>query len=534
MGMHGAAASAHPLASLAGLRMLMDGGNAVDAAVAIAAALNVCEPFMSGAGGVGLMLLHLADDGETKMLDFSGRAPKAASPEEFTPETQERGIRAPLVPGNLGGWLEALEKHGTMSREKVFGPAIEYADGGFPLTNFGHEIFDSCAPLLRKCPNATAAYLINGEAPAPGQMLRQPDLANTYRLLVKEGASAFYEGEIAQTIASFSQEEDGLITLEDLNESKPTWRDVITTEYRGYTVTTAPPNCEGFQMLEALNILEEFDLAGMGHNSAEYIHLIAEAFKIAVTDRIIYCGDPKFIDIPVDGLISKAYAAERRKLINLDRANVVMGERWEKEIPQGAMTAGNPLEHIPGMTTHFAAVDSDGNVASITQTLGGGFGCGRVVPGTGLTLNNGINWMEVDPACDTPNLIEGGRQWSQPMAPLQVYKDGKFCLSVSTPGSYGILQTTLQMMLNHLEFGASIQEAIEAPRIRTWGSTVLSVEDRIAAEVRDELAELGHEIELLPAYSAKHGGGQGVTVDLDSGARTGGADPRRDGVAIAF
>ncbi len=534
MGTRGVVASAHPLASLAGLRILMEGGNAIDAAVAVASSLNVCEPFMSGAGGIGLMIVHRPGLGETRLLNFSGCAPNAATPDKFTRESQSSGIRAPLVPGNLGGWLKAHGDCGSMSLEQVFGPAIEYAEGGFPLTHFGHSVFSGSESLLRKCPNATASYLIEGNAPRPGEILRQPDLANTYRLLAREGANAFYEGEIAEAIADFCKAEGGLITLKDLQDYKPYWQEVITTDYRGLTVATAPPNSEGFQILQSLNLLEGFELGSLEQNSAEYIHTVAEAIKIAVADRIRYCGDPKNTDVPIDGLLSKDYAAERRKLMRPGEANIVTGERWQKEIPEGAITAGNPREFLPGMTTHFSVVDAEGNAVSCTQTLGAGFGSGRVVPGTGLALNNGINWMEIDPACDTPNLVEPGKQWSQPMAPMQVYRDGKFYLSVSTPGSYGILQTTLQMLLNIVEFGANIQEAIEAPRFRCWGGTTLTMENRITPQIRDTLAGFGHDIDVLPAWSVSVGGGQGVMVEPNGEARLGGADPRRDGYAVAW
>jgi gamma-glutamyltranspeptidase/glutathione hydrolase len=512
----------------------MDGGNAVDAVVAVAAALNVCEPFMSGVAGVGVMLIHMAETGETRALDFSGRVPLGATPDMFTPETQQRGILSPLVPGNLGGWLAALDAYGSKSRGDVFSPAIEYAEGGFPISYFAHGVFSSAEQQLGQCPHAAAAYLSNGHAPAPGEVLRQPDLARTFRAIVEEGAAAFYQGEIARAIADFCAEEGGLITLKDLEDYKPSWQDIITTEYRGYTVTTAPPRFEGFQMLETLNILEAYDLKGMAHNAPETIHLIAEAIKIAVADRIRYCGDPDLSDVPVQGLISKEFAAERRKLINPDRANAVAGERWMKEIPEGAITAGNPREYLSGLTTHFSAVDPAGNVASVSQTLGSAFGSARMVKGTGVTLNNGVNWVEIDPACDTPNRLEGGMRPSIPIAPLQLFRDRKFFLSIGTPGSYGLLQTTVQMLLNVLEFGANLQEAIEAPRFRCWAGTTIELEGRIPVQVRERLAAMGHDVQVLPLYSRVVGGGQGAMVHPVSGARMGGADPRRDGYAIGF
>ncbi|MCS6862004.1 MAG: gamma-glutamyltransferase [Abditibacteriales bacterium] len=534
MGTRGMVASAHALASLAGLKMLMDGGNAVDAAVATAAALNVVEPFMSGMGGVGIMLFHQAKNGVTQTLNFGGRAPDAARPELFDAQSKQVGIRAPMVPGNLAGWLEALEKHGTMSREKVFTPAIEYAERGVPMTHFGHRIWEDNAAKLRQCPYAAATYLIDGRVPAPGEILRQPDLARTFRKIVEQGKGVFYEGEIAHAIADFCAAEGGLIALKDLRDYQPVWQDVIATDYRGYTVCTAPPNSEGFQMLETLNILEAFDLASMPHNSAEYLHLLIEAVKIAAADRIAYAGDPDWCDVPIAGLLSKAYAAERRKLINRKKANVVAGERWVKDVPEGAIKAGNAREYLPKGTTHFCIVDAEGNAVSITQTLGGGFGCGRVVPGTGIALNNGINWMEIDPACDTPNLIAGGKRAAWCLSPMQVFRDGKLFLAIGTPGSYGILHTTLQMFLNIVEFGANVQEAIEAPRVRIYGGTNVEMEERIPADVRDALTQMGHTIHLLPAWSPVVGGGHGIMVHPISGAYLGGADPRRDGCAMGW
>lgn len=534
MGTRGMVASAHSLASLAGLRMLMDGGNAVDAAVATAAALNVVEPFMSGLGGIGIMLFHQARSGVTRTLNFGGRTPYAAQPELFNEKTKQVGLLAPMVPGNLAGWLEALEKYGTMSREKVFTPAIEYAERGVPMTHFGYAVWQSNAAKLRQCPHAAATYLTGGEVPAPGEIVRQPDLARTFRKIVEQGRAVFYEGEIARAIADFCTAEGGLISLKDLRDYQPVWQDVISTDYRGYTVCTAPPNSEGFQMLETLNILEAFDIASLRHNSAEYLHLLIEAVKIAATDRIAFAGDPDLFDVPIAGLLSKEFAAERRKLINLKKANVVAGERWVKDAPADAITAGKAREYFPKGTTHFCVVDGEGNAVSITQTLGGGFGCGRVVPGTGIALNNGINWMEIDPACNTPNLVAGGKRAAWCLAPMQVFRDGQLRLAIGTPGSYGILHTTLQMFLNVIEFGANVQEAIEAPRVRVYGGTNVEAEERIPADVRDALTQKGHTIHLLPAWSPIVGGGHGIMVHPTSGALMGGADPRRDGYAVGW
>jgi|YNPNPStandDraft_1061719.scaffolds.fasta_scaffold22874_2 gamma-glutamyltranspeptidase/glutathione hydrolase len=534
MGTRGVVAAAHPLAALAGVQMLQQGGNAIDAAVATAAALNVVEPFMSGLGGFGFLLFYEAATGRVRALNFSGYAPAAARPGMHTPETQATGPLAPLVPGNPAGWLTALESYGTLSRADVFAPAIGYAEEGFPLTHFGHRMFALNAPKLNLFPESARVYLRDGAAPPPGAVLRQPDLAKTFRQIVEGGAEAFYRGPLAAAIVAFCERHGGLITAEDLADYAPEWQEPLRSTYRGCEVVTMPPNSSGFQILETLNLLEGFEVKELGHNTAPYIHLLAEAMKLAVADRIAYGTDPKFTPLPLEGLLSKEYAAERRKRINLHRAAPVEGERWNKTPPPGAVAPGQPELCTPGMTTHFAVIDAAGNVVSVTQTLGSGFGCGCVVDGTGLALNNGIRWFETDPDCPTPNLIAPRKRLEMPMAPTQVYRDGRFWFSVSTPGSYGILQTTTQMLLNILEFGATLQQAIEAPRFKTLVGTQLGIEERLPVEVCEGLQARGHELVLLEPWSIDVGGAQGVMQDPASGARMGGGDPRRDGYAIAF
>ena len=523
-GRKSAVASAHPLASLAGLRMLERGGNAIDAAVAVAVALSVVEPYMSGPGGVGFLLLHLAD-GQAKVLNFSGHAPAAAKAERFTPETQERGPRSCLVPGCVAGWLEALERHGALPAKTVFSGAIELADEGFPLHPFNVMMMQSVRPRLD-----AHGLEVYGAPPRMGGVLRQPDLARSLRRIADHGRDEFYRGDLGRAIADHLENQDGFLSREDLAGYQPAWESPLSVDYRGLTIRTCPPNNEGFQILQTLKILEGFDLASVGHNTAEYVHLLSEAVKLSVADRIQWGGDPRFRPVPIDRLLSDDYIAGRRGRIDQHRASRSEGERWRGPREMGAVAPG-PLD---GMTTHLAAVDAAGNVASITQSLGAGFGSGVVVPGTGIALNNFAYWCEVDPRCPTPNLIEPGKRWSSCMAPLHVLRDDRFWFSVSTPGSYGILQTALQMALNVIEFGADLQAAIEAPRFRVWEETRMQMEGRFGEAMREELAARGHALEMLGDYSMLVGGGQGVMIDPVSSARLAGADPRRDGYALAF
>ncbi|HLJ11202.1 MAG TPA: gamma-glutamyltransferase [Planctomycetaceae bacterium] len=525
-GLDGAVASAHPLASAAGIDVLKSGGHAVDAVVTMAVALGVVEPYMSGVGGVGFLLVH-DTKGTTRVLNFCGNTPARGTPDQFTNDTKERGIRAPLIPGNPAGWFEALRAYGTMPASRIFAPAIEYAERGFPLHPFNVELIRNSLPRLN--PAGLATF---GNLPLRiGAILKQPELGRTLRRLAEGGADYFYRGELAERIDRFMREEGGLITRDDLAGYRPDWESPIDVSYRGLTVKTCPPNNEGFQILQTLKLLEAFDLSSLGHNSADYIHLVSEAVKLAVADRIRWAGDPKFSPVPLDRLLSDRYIAERRKLIDRERASRSEGERWRSAAGPEIVRPGS----IDGLTTHLAAVDAQGNVASITQSLGNGFGSGMFVPQTGVALNSFAHWCEIDPACPTPNVIAPGKRWAACMAPVHVFRDqGKFWFSIATPGSYGILHTTLQMLLNVVEFGADCQAAIEAPRFRLWEETRMQIETRVRPDVLAELDRRGHRLELLGDFNYVVGGGQSVMIDPQTGARLAGADPRRDGYALAY
>ena len=528
----GMVASAHYEASLAGLRMFLQGGNAVDAAVAAAAALNVVEPFMSGLGGIGFLLISRNHGQERRVLNFSGAVPGRGVPEAFTPENHSVGVRCPLVPGNPHGWLTMLDTYGTLPRSTVLAPTIELAERGIVISQSDSRYYEVSADRLAQFPTSKAAYMPNGNSLQPGEILKQPDLARSFRILAEEGLDGFYRGSIAQEIDRFMKETDGLIAAEDLEAYQPDWETPISTTYKGYEVVTTGPNSNAFQVLETLNILEEFDLRSLGHNSSEYIHLVSEAIKIAVPDRIAYGGDPKHMEVPVAGLLTKEYAKERRSYINHKRASTVIGERYTENPPSDAITAGAPSVYTSGETTHFSAADSDGTVATITQTLGAGFGCGVVAGSTGFLLNNNIDLMDITSGSDSRLLVKPGKRPGSNMAPIQVFKDGRFILSIGTPGSYGIPQTTTQMILNVLEFGMNVQEAIEAARFRVMTGVTINMEARVSPQAREGLADRGHDIGLLGEWGMEVGGGHAIAADPSTGILMGGADPRRDGYAL--
>mgnify|MGYP006139357815 CR=1 FL=1 len=529
-GCRGMVASGHPLASLAGLRILMQGGNAIDAAVAIAAALNVAEPYMSGIGGVGYMHIYSARDKEHKVLDYVGLTPAATDIALYDDDKRDRGPLSHLVPGACGGWLEALARYGSMDAAAVFAPAIEYAEQGVALTVKNHEFFAGNAADLHRFGTGVETYLIDGKAPAPGQILVQKDLAETFRRVAADGADAFYRGELAERIVRSVQESGGLLTAVDLQNFQTAWLDPAQISYRDYQIFAPAPPCQAVQYLQTLKIMEGFDVAAMGHNSAETLHRFIETTKLCMADRAEYAA---LANAPTQGLLSEEYAAERRVLIT-ERAQYTSGERYTAQKAAGEVLPGQP----PGWmkdecTTHFDAIDAAGNAVSCTQSLGSGFGSAMVVPGTGIALNNFMRWFDLEPT--SPNAIGPNKKNEMCLSPAQVWDEHGLRLLIGTPGGHGILQTTPQMIMNVLDHDMNVQAAIEAARLKTGqpGYTV-DAETRIAPEVFAELEKRGHQFNLLGDWSAGVGGGQGIMVDCESGAFMGGADPRRDGYALGW
>ena len=522
-GTRGMATSAHPLASLAGARMLLAGGNAFDAAVAVASTLNVVEPYMSGIAGNGYMLIYSAKEKTHRVIDYLGTAPYAATLDVYpTLESQQVGIRAGMVPGGCGGWLALLDRYGSMDRADIFAPAIESAENGYAVTVKNAEFIAGARPYFSE--RAEEVIASRGRTPHPGEVLVQKDLAQTFRTVAEGGAEAFYRGEIAKEIVRFSEETDGLITEKDLADFEVEWQEPISVTYKDYEVYCPPPPCSGFQYLETLNILENDALGELGHNTPEYLHLLIEAIKLASADRAEYAPRP---NPPIERLLSKDYAQAQRERIG-EQAAVSGGERWSKDKLPGEIIANDWTTEC---TTHFDTADAEGNIVAVTQSLGQPFGSGVILGSTGMFLNNFMNWFDRIP--ESPNAVGPHKRIEMCMSPCQVWKGGNPFAAIGTPGSHGILQTTLQMVLNLIEHGMNVQAAIEAPRIRLVNpGTHVSMEGRIPAAVRAALEARGHEVEVLPDWTATVGGGHGIAFDPEEGSFMGGADPRRDGYAI--
>jgi gamma-glutamyltranspeptidase / glutathione hydrolase len=530
IGTNGVVSAAHGLAATAGLRILMEGGNAVDGAIATAAALSVVEPFMSGlGGGGGFMLIHEGKTGTIHGLDYIGLTPRAADPSAFSSvEAVADDVRSSTAPGILGGWLAALERFGTMDRATVFRPAIELAERGWPISPFAARQLAENERRLARFPSSAVAYLPNGRVPRVGEIVPQRNLAGTYRALVEGGAEAFYRGEIGRRIVRSVQEAGGWLTEEDLAGFEPRWVEPVGIDFRGRKIHSVPPPSTGFQYLETLKILEGFDLAELGHNSADYLHVVLEAIKLASADRTRWARGGA---ATIRALLSDEYAAERSKLIDRGRATPSEGERYLAN-KTNEVAPGDPSRYVRDHTTHFEVADRWGNVVATTQSNGGLFGNGFVAGDTGIPMNNFLFWTDLDP--DSPNYMRAGAQRESGMSPCIVTQGGRPILGIGTPGSFGILQTTPQMLLNHLLFGLNVQAAIEAPRVRAFERTLVDVESRIPAETRAELIARGHEVRALEPFSWKVGGGHGVAIAPESGVLTGGADPRRDGQSVAF
>ena len=526
-GREGMVSSAHPLATTAGFRTLMEGGNAIDAAIAVATTIGTTEIGMSGVGGVGWLQIYHAPTDTHICLDYQGMSPLAAERDVFAgPEEMMLGMKASMVPGSVAGWCAALERFGTMSRAEVFKYAIDICEHGHGLTVRAVELIHHAESFFRPYPSSVDFFCHEGELPRAGSLHRQTDLAETLRVLAEGGADAFYHGPIGEKIVAFYEANGGLITQDDLDALEVRWVDPIGIRYRDYEVFGPPPPSSAVQWLQTLKLLEGFDLAAMGHNSVEHLHTLLEAERLAIADRIQYNVQP---DCPVDVLLSEEYLAERRALMNPDRASSSVGERFARSMAFGLVRPGDVMKRES--TTHFNVADAEGSFVSGTQSLGG-FGSGVVVPGTGILMNDFMYWFDLD--ADSPNVVAPRKKNEMCLSPGMIWRDGKVFACIGTPGSHGIMETTPQFMSNMMDFGMSVQAAIEAPRVRPQQATVVAAEGRISAEVLAGLEAKGNVIQRMPDYHMFFGGAQGIMVDPDSGVLTGGADPRRDGYAMGW
>ena len=516
MAANGMVVSSQPLATQAGLEILKRGGNAIDATVAMAAVLNVAEPMSTGIGGDAFILLYLAKGGELKALNASGRAPYAATLDYFRERKIKKipdyGMLPVTVPGALDGWATVSEKYGTMSLRDLLQPAIQYAEDGFPVSEKTAREWAKSKSKLSAHPNSAANYLIDGRAPRPGEIFRQKKLAASLRKIAEHGKELFYGGELTEEIVSFSQKNDGLLSVKDFRDHTSTWVEPIHTSYRGYEVYEMPPNTQGTTVLQMLNMLEGFDPAVLGYNTASYLHLLIEIKKLAFEDRDCYLADPERAPVPVDRLLDKSYAAERRKLIRPNRAN--------KYKPG--------LKALSGDTQVFCAVDREGNAVSFINSLFEGFGCGLVGGETGIMLQNRGKLFSLDPS--HPNCVAPHKRSAHTIMPAMVFKEKMPFLIFGVTGAHMQPQGQVQVLANIVDFGMTIQEAMEAPRVNHLEGFRVAVEAGIGEKARATLRRKGHKV----IDQANFGGGQGILIHPEYGTLMGGSDPRKDGCALGF
>jgi len=521
MGRGGMVASSQQLATLAGYTILRKGGNAVDACVAMISTLNVVEPHSVGLGGDAFALIYRARQHDIVGMNASGRAPYGAGRNWFYDRGMkaipEHGILSITVPGALHGWAQAVERYGNLKLADVFDEAIGYAENGFPVTEVIAGEWKNMEPALRSREGTSKTFLINGQAPRPGQVFCNKGLARVYRKIAGEGIETLYGGEIGRAIVDFSRKNDGLLSMKDLEDHTTTWVKPLSTDYRGYTVYELPPNGQGLTALEMLNILEGFNIGRLGHNSAEHLHCLIEAKKIAFADRDCYVSDPEFEKIPVDTLLSKEYAGECAKKID---PNKVM------EPPAPSACAGR------SDTVFVAAVDQEGNAVSFISSIYEPFGSMMVVDGTGIVLQNRGKSFTLNP--EHPNRIEPHKRPMHTIIPGMVFKDGRFLMSFGVMGGDMQPQGHAQFLINVIDFKMNLQEAVDAPRARHMQDREVYLEEGISGKTASALREKGHRIVRVSPPINQVGGGQAIYLDRGQGVLLGASDRRKDGLALGY
>ncbi|MBN2245786.1 MAG: gamma-glutamyltransferase [Candidatus Aminicenantes bacterium] len=529
---NGIVAAAHPTAAEAGLNILKKGGNAVDAAIATAFSLNVVEPFASGIGGGGFMVLYLAQEKKITTINFREKAPIKASPDmyiqdgETNQELRTNHGLAVAVPGALAGWDYALKKYGTMSLNEVIQPAIETAETGYMVSQTFSQINKDEYEKILLTAGENSCYLNHGFPYEQGDTFKNPELAATFRIIAKQGIKEFYHGDLAQKIVAMVTAKGGVLDLNDLKAYATMEQQPLKGTYRDYILyTVRPPASGGLHIIQLLNILKKWPLEKWGHNSPEYIHHFTEALRFIFADRERYLGDPAFVDVPVDLLISEEYGANIAAGIDPNR---IKGEYPFTEIKEEI--------HKKENTTHLCVVDRDGNIVSMTQSINHFFGSGIVPQGCGFILNNHMD--DFSSRTDSVNAPRPEHRPVSSMGPLILFKESSPILVLGSPGGTRIFSSLTQIIVNVVDFNMDLDEAIEAPRFFSYSirgkERPVSVESRIPAAVLSALEKLGNKIQIRKDYDTYFGGAQGIMFLEKQRLLQGGADSRRDGYAAGY
>jgi len=529
-GRNGVVATAKPEASQVGIDILRRGGNAVDAAVAAGFAIGVLEPNTSGLGGGGFMVIKLVSMAEPVIIDFREMAPAAATPNMFLgangrviPNSHVVGGLASGTPGDVAGLLYALEHYGSgkLTRQQIMQPAINYAENGYVVTENFSGIIMGELEKINSFPATAAIYTDDGLPWEAGSILKNPDLANTLRLISAGGADAFYRGPLAEKIAQAVQDAGGIITVEDLANYEVKVRAPITGTYRGYTIITMPPpSSGGAALLQILNMLENMDSSALEYGTTQSVHAWLQAFRLSFADRSQFMGDSDFVQVPLAGLTSKDYARTRFARFNPNTAML-------------SATAGDPSRYESGSTTSFSVMDRAGNMVTVTKTINYFFGSGVTVPGTGIIMNN-----EMDDFVVTPGHIQSVEPFKRPMSSMTptivLDPQGRPFMTLGSPGATRIFPTVAQVISHVIDNDMSIQQAISAARWFTMGSGQVHVETRLPESTIEGLRNLGYDMNARGNWDLFFGGVHAAHFDHNAKRLHGGADPRRDGFARAF
>jgi gamma-glutamyltranspeptidase / glutathione hydrolase len=518
---YGIVAAESPVASQAGVQILEHGGNAVDAAIAANAVMGVVAPMSNGMGGDLFAIVYDAKSGKLYGLNASGWAPSGLTikflKDQGLREMPQHGIQSVTVPGAVDGWQKLLERFGKKKLSELLAPAIRIAEEGFPVTEWIAATWKDNADTLRASDAAVRTYLPDNRPPVTGQVFRNPDLARSLRLVAQGGRDAYYKGELARLIVEASHRHGGTLTEKDFSDYSSEWMDPISTTYRGWTVYELPPNSQGLAALEMLNIMEQFPLDKSPLNSANSLHTMIEAKKLAYADLIRYIGDPKFSNLPVDQLLSKSFAAGRAKQIDPSKANC--------SVEPGTLLHG-------GDTIYLSVVDRDGNMVSLIQSDYSAFGSGLVAEGTGFVLHNRGGLFSLDP--DSPNALAPRKRPLHTIIPAFMEK-GNVRIAFGIMGGWNQSQAHAQYVSHIVDSNQNIQAAMETARFTklTFGGCDVEIENRLPGNVRSELEAKGHVLTMHGGFSDIFGGGQAVMRDFGSGVNYGASDPRKDGAAVS-
>ncbi len=515
MASNGIVASGHPLASAAGIRVMQEGGNAFDAIVATAAVVAVTKPSMTGLGGHNLALIWNAKSQELAALDANGPAPAAATRERYKDGIPEHGPLAASVPGTVAGWDALLSRFGTRRLADLLQPAIQYAEQGFAVNYLLHGEIAGQQDALRRWPTSAAVLLPGGKVPEPTDVLRQPDLAGSLKLIAQHGPSVFYEGEIAQRIGEFMAANGGIVAAADFSGFQPRWGQPWHVTYRDVDFYGQPPPSQGFIIGQELNVFEGYDPASI--SEPDRIHVMVEAKKLAFADRTRYLCDPEFTPVPLDVLLSKDHASRQRERIGASAASGVKAL---------------DLALAGGETTYMCAVDGEGNAVSFIQSLFHNFGSCVIAGDTGILLSNRMCGFSTE--AGHPNVVEPLKRPSMTLNTCMIFRDGRPWIVYGTPGADAQVQTNFQHAVDWVDFGMDVQTAIESPRYRHLPGNKLLLESRFAPETIEALRAKGHEVVVGGPWEKETGGAQAIMIDPRSGVLQGGADPRREGYAIGF